>query len=416
MRFAIYEPEPVVCGPMVWASHLQTGFRRLGHDCDVVTFTRSGKARVAWTDPSRREGLHWRHVPPDVTARYRDAGEVLDGYDGVILNDARTVFQDRPALRGEAYLDPYLPDYVSVLGKTTTPFTFALHGNGYPPKELPFIERLLELRNFTGAPVTHSPLARLAAETSWGHLDWVTVPLPYDLRWKADSILPEDVQRRPVGITGRYSTTKGHHALAAVAGRGLLPEGVDVFLHGDAVVTRAPSPTLLTFEQLTQGLGLDGFRNPGSPTKPLRWTAHLPGDAAAVKYLGGYRDGLVVAAGLSLHVDLTAAGYSAGAMEFSQLEAIDAGRFQVSVESMWDPRFHGVTVPPVVVWPSDVVTTVDPATVSRLELIGAAVRGALELPLATWRESASHNRQIIRTVHAPDTIASAYVGALSAKI
>jgi hypothetical protein len=414
VKFAIYEPEPMVCGPMVWASHLREGMRRLGHECDVLTFTRSGQPKKAWVTPDKTDSLRWRAGPPDVTARYRDAREVLSGYDGIILNDARTVLHDRGALIGMSYLETIRPDYLVVLERGRVPFTFALHGNAYPPKELPFVEELVDLPGFTGTAVTHSPLANQRGMELWPRVEWINAPLPYVPRVETvDAPPPDDVATRAVGITGRYTSTKGHHALAFAAAHGYLPSAVAVRLWGSAVVNRAPSPTFLTFEQLTKTMGLNGWRDEAPVTKAAPWTVMVGNNH--VSYAGGYRDGVLVATGLSVHVDLTAARYSAGAVEFSQLEAIDAGRAQVSVSSMWDERFHGLTVPAVDHWPGDSRLATDETLRGPLELVGRTVESVLSWGPDLWRQSVTHNRHVLREVHDPAKVASAYVDALTAK-
>lgn len=411
MRIAIYEPEPMVCGPMVWAGYLQAGFRSLGHECDVITFTRSGKSRAIWNDPETSHGLRWRDVPPDEVGRYSTATDLLQQYDGVILNDARTVMHDRSAQAGTSYLHAHTPDYLSVLAVGQVPFTFALHGNAYPVKELPFAERLMALPGFTGTAVSHSPLAVKQGAPTWRHrVSFVITPLPFVPQFTIDDDLPDNIGDLPVGITGRYTSTKGHHALAWAAAYDLLPQGVNVELWGSCLINRAPSLSFNTFEQLTKA-GLIGARADAHVTAPAIWSVGSP-DGTDISYKGGYRDGRLVAQELSAHVDLTSSRFSAGAMEFSQLEAIDAGRAQVSVDSMWDPQFIGETIPAVHVWPGDGRFRTDESTRQLLHNIGGAVSTVLAIDPDTRRQNAVANRITLARVHDPKITARIYLKAL----
>lgn len=419
MRIAIYEPEPMVCGPMSWANHLQTGFRQLGHHCDVVTFTRSGKPRKAWIteDPKDLTGVRWRRTPPDVVAKLHDASTVLGGYDGVILNDPRTVWQDKQALEGTAYLVSDQPDYVTALAGTrvnpAVPFTFVLHGSTYHPGELPFIKQLLELDNFTGKAITHSPRSPERSRELWSQVKFNLVNLPYSPVHQVTDPGPATLKQQPIGITGRYTSIKGHHALAAAYAWGYLPTGVNVFLHGGCTTTRAPSLSLVTFENLLQSApGVTGSRASGPVTQGLPWSmTNQSGDH--LFYLSGYRDGVQVAEKLQVHLDLTSYKFTSGAVEYSQLEAIDAGSLQVSVDTMWDRRFVGSLLPGVETWPSDRLLTRDEDKRERfLKPIGDAVEDALSATLGERTGIMRSNREVLHWYYDPRRVAEAFLDAL----
>jgi hypothetical protein len=133
MRVAVFEPYPRMCGVSTWTWHAAQGFRDLGHHCDVVTFTKSGKPRK--TTSIRRDGVtfamgwQWWHEAADVTAKFDDAPSVLDKYDLVVLNEPKNGTADRDAAREQR-----LPEYIEALSRTQTPWMTILHAPQYDPK------------------------------------------------------------------------------------------------------------------------------------------------------------------------------------------------------------------------------------------------------------------------------------------
>lgn len=421
MRFAIFEPEPRVCGPMSWAYHLRDGIRENGHECDVVTLTRSGKPRSVWGAGNMRPGIRWWGQSPDVVGRTSDAGDVLDQYDGVILSDARTVMQDKEAAKDKAYLQPDVPDYLSALADTRTPFIFALHGNNYPPSEVPYVQQLLELPNFLGRAVTHSPTSPDLSRHLWPDTAFTVSPLPYRMRTTPDDETlagPSDAEH--VGITGRYITTKGHHALGMAAALDLMPSADRVQLWGASSLSLAASATYKTFEAMVLGkpMTLPGVRHgvikPGERTetggdviRPYLWEVTAPG-GTQVEYKGGYEDGFAACANLNVHVDLTASDFSDG-MEYSQFEAIDAGCMQVSVKSMWSTDFTGRAVESVSSWPGEAKLVRQSAWREVLGEIGEAVEEVLTLDESQRRIVARFNRTVLAAKHAPAVVARTFL-------
>lgn len=410
MRIAIYEPEPMVCGPMSWANHLQAGIRQLGHECDVVTFTRSGKVAKRWGDHEDLSGTRWRKVPHDAVGKLRDAGEILNSYDGIILNDPRTVWQDRQAKEGAGYLVSDLPDYLVALSHAGKPFTFALHGSTYHVEELPYVEELMQLSGFTEKAVAHSPRSPERAKSLWDWVDFTIVELPYVPVKDVTAFGAGENDRLPVGITGRYTSIKGHHALAAAAAYDYLPPSLTVDLHGGCTTTRAPSLSLVTFEHLMTSARF-GHRD-GHVTKGVPWLVELV-NGTTVRYRGGYIDGVQTTAEMQVHLDLTSYRFTSGAVEYSQLESIDAGCLQASVDSMWDEWFYGITLPGVETWPSDAVLARDPMKRDRyLKPIGRAVEVMLDSPMKSRHELIEHNRLVLRERYDPKRAAQAYLDAL----
>lgn len=412
MKIAIYEPEPRVCGPMASAYHLQSGFRALGHDCDVITFTRSGKPSITWQGGEEGMRLHirfWRRAP-DIVAKRSDAAKVLRGYDRVILTDVRTISQDKDAMAHRSSLDPKLPDYFTILRDSGVLFTTALHGNNYPPKEVTFAHDLVTLPNFTGGAITYSPSSPDASHHLWPQVTWKLVPLPYQMVTAPEEKSAPVSDR--VGITGRYIPNKGHQALAMAAGTGRFK--ADVELWGACSVGAGASQSFTTFEALTQLLQLDGRRhgnqpetpNGGDLIKPYPWD--VTGPNGSISYKGPYQDPVATCRRLGVHLDLTAATFSDG-MEYSQFEAIDAGCLQASVESMWNPEFHGYILPsfPVVFGEKKLMNHSEGQKI--LDHIATAVKAQIMIPHGERRTLAQDNRKVLARVHSPAKVAKAYL-------
>lgn len=426
MRIAIFEPEPRVCGPMAWAYHLRDGFRENGHESDVVTFTRSGKARSVWGEGNMRPGIRWWGRSPDVVSRLKDAGYVLDQYDCIVLTDVRTVMQDKEAAKGKSYLVADVPDYLTVLTSTRTPFIFALHGNNYPPGEVPYVTQLISLPNFYGTAVTHSPTSPNLSRHLWPDVEFTVSPLPYRMQTVTDSeLLGGNAEYDVVGITGRYITTKGHHALGMAAALNLMPSANRVQLWGASSLSLAASATYKTFEAMVLGkpLSLPGVRHgvikPGERTetggdviRPYLWEVTAP-CGTQIEYQGGYESGFAACRNLNVHVDLTASEFSDG-MEYSQFEAIDAGCMQVSVRSMWSDDFKGRAIDPIPSWPGEAKLVKQPAWQEVLENIGDAVEEVLNLNTAQREEIARHNRTVLDIKHAPKVVARTFLKAFAA--
>jgi hypothetical protein len=116
MKVAILEPEPGVKGPTAWAFRLKHGFIGLGHECDVVSYTKSGKSRKAWGTP--QPGARWWSEAPNVVVKTENIVEVLDSYDMIVLPEIKIPQHDKIALKaGEGVL----PEYVDALRRTKTP-------------------------------------------------------------------------------------------------------------------------------------------------------------------------------------------------------------------------------------------------------------------------------------------------------
>jgi hypothetical protein len=410
VKVAIYEPEPRICGPMTCAYHLQAGFQALGHECDVITFTKSGKPSITWG--SMRQHIRWYRRAPDVTEKYADSREVLSRYNLVILSDVRTILQDKEALKGTGAIVKDKPDYLAVLAGARTKFTTAVHGNFYPPSEVQFAAELFALPNFTGSAITFAPRAPDASAHVWPDVKWVNTPLPYNMLSEAndDSVSPG----KAAGITGRFIPNKGHGLLGLAAGLGLV-DG-DVELWGACSVGAGPSQSYRVFEFLTKELGLAGTRAGNEPDtvsggdiiRPHPW--QVAGPAGLVSYKGGYEDPIIACWRLAVHCDLTAATFSHG-MEFSQFESIDAGCGQVAVESMWYPEFAGEVIPAIQVISGEKKLNGTEAGRAILNTVSDAVNKAKSKSPVLRRVEARHNRMALAEVCKPATAAQKFLEA-----
>jgi hypothetical protein len=409
VKVAIYEPEPRICGPMTCAYHLQAGFLALGHECDVITFTKSGKPSITWG--SMRKHIRWYRRAPDVTASYKDAASVLRGYDFTILSDVRTILQDKEAAKGTGAIAKDKPDYLAILEKAGVKFTTALHGNFYPPSEVTFANELLALPGFTGNGIKFAPNADEASREIWPVVSWLPSALPYQMASNQQDDTPSP--GAATGITGRFIPNKGHHLLGLAAATGNISG--DVELWGACSVGAGPSQSYRAFETLTKDLGLSGNRDGNEPhtisggdiIRPHPW--RVTGPYGIISYLGGYEDPMITCQRLAVHADLTAATFSHG-MEFSQFESIDAGCGQVSVESMWHPAFTGELIPAIPVISGEKKLLSGERTL--ITTVSKAVTVAQVKSSRQRREEALHNRQALAHVNNPATVAQRFLECL----
>jgi len=330
MRVSIYEPDPRICGPGTWARHLRQGFRDLGHECDVVTFTRLGKRSPNWGRIEKAKGSSMScSLVPDVCAKLAEAHDVLNSYDLVVLADVKTSPLDNAALK-----DPMLdePTYLTVLRKTRTKWASALHERWYfaPPDPVPpgvsersgspFINELLALDSFSGFVMAHSA----DFDKYCGALQRcrkVLRPLPFSLEHsEAQAMKPRDPLT--FAVIGRMVPTKHRHVTNEMLTRGML-KNAHAHYGGGCVCTHGPSDTYVMQERLGQDgwatdWGDDGVRK----TKPFEaW--HENGNV--VEYHGAYVDPYEVLQHARCHVGITDCDFSGGLLEFATLEAIDCG-------------------------------------------------------------------------------------------
>lgn len=347
MRVAVVEPFFRTSGVTTYAMHLAEGFRRAGCDVSVVSFMKD-KARKVRSGQSAvqngrvQSGWQWSPFFADETVRWGDAAEALKGFDLVFLNEPRCAPLDKEAMRklgkGDikagrqmvadhdlAYSD--LPPYVRALSESGTTWATCMHDPGYGPKLAPFLPQLMEL-----APprviMTHRPgsvesaywAVEEAGTDAQSKMAVVQTPnLPY--AYQGDV---KNTASRTFGMTGRYINNKGQPTLVGLAAEGMMPGVWTVVIGGASPLGAGPNHTFLTFESLTsKHYSFEGAREGnGNVTTGDPWS--VPGIA---RYDGPYDDGVEYSARAhAVHVNATEVGFSgAGSLEYSDLEAVDAG-------------------------------------------------------------------------------------------
>jgi hypothetical protein len=412
MRVAILEPEPGVKGPTRFAFNLRQGFEELGHECQVVSFTKSGKTRKSWG--TAQPGGRWWGDAPDVVVKTRDLVAVLDTYDLVVLPEIRVLAHDKTALKeGENVL----PDYVDALRKTKTRWTTALHGTPYIQKEIPFVGALLESPSRAAAFVTTRDNPEGDANDYFASIKWVRTRLPYLSRYKIEDEIPTG---NVVGVTGRFVYNKGQ-PLAAVVGA-FLPEDVRMELWGACSIGLGPSPTYLVYEQLkehfgatgkrhavlkAENMGKPGFDEDGNVITPYHWDLKVP-NGPEISYLGNYHDPVVVNSRFRVHLNLTAGNFSSGHCEFTTMEALEAGAMCVTPKHLSDPEFKMNIIDYYDRSPTH-AKLVFPEGIELAKRIAESVKESLAIPDAERLEIARYNRALLREMNSPAKTAQAMI-------
>ena len=412
MRVAILESEPGVKGPTRFAFNLRQGFEQLGHECQVVSFTKSGKTRKSWGTP--QHGGRWWGDTPDLVVKTKDLVAALDSFDFVVLPEIRVLAHDKAALKlGENVL----PEYVDALRRTKTRWTTALHGTPYIQKEIPFVAALLESPSRANAFVTTRDNPQNDANDFFASLNWVRTRLPYLSRHNIDDPVPTgDV----VGVTGRFVYNKGQ-PLAAVTGT-FLPPHITMELWGACSIGLGPSPTYLVYEQLKDTFGAQGVRHAklnmdkvgqpgfdldGNVITPYLWDRQIP-NGPAIRYLGNYHDPVVVNSRFRVHLNLTAGNFSSGHCEFTTMEALEAGAMCVTPKHLSDSEFKMNIIDYYDKSPTQ-AKIVHPDGLELAKKIAGSVCESLAIPDAERFEIAKHNRALLRVLNAPKVTAQAMI-------
>lgn len=428
MRVAVMSPQPRVSGVVTYSHHLREGFRGLGHECDVVTFTLSGKLGASSAVESvdaKRSGWGWSPLGADRCARWDRAAEVLGEYDIVVVEEPRCAPLDKKQMRllgegeikdgralvleEELSLDE-LPWYARALAAYDKPTAWVLHDPGYGTRLAPFLGHLVRY-----APprlvVTHREGALRSAEWAGVAQDSeLRIPhLPY--RWRG----PREHSSWPrvIGTTGRYINNKGQPTLALAAALEETPEGWQVEVAGASPLGAGPNHTFLTYEGLTKRYGWEGRREGLDVTRGWPWQASK--GKRQVTYAGPYLDPLDAAARFGVHVNATDPAFSGpGSVEYTTLEAMDAG-CMVVVPDLAVPE-EGA--------PLAALFRVEKLANAELHPVDEArERTAKSLADAAWRVSAGcddaakaqmarHNYDLLDEYHAPERYAARIVEAL----
>jgi hypothetical protein len=403
MRVAILEPEPGVKGPTAWAFRLRYGFQQLGHECDVVSFTKSGKTRASWGKP--QPGGRWWSEAPDVVVKTAHLVETLDTYDMIVLPEIKVPLHDKTAIKESAKTgQPVLPEYVDALRRTKTKWTTSLHGSFYPEKDIPFVPQLLESPSRGSKLVTMSDDSARDSNELFKSMDWIKGCMPYIPKFDIDAPITNDWT---VGTSGRFIYNKGQPVVALAGAQ--LPEHVTVEIWGSCSVGLGPSPTYIVYEQLRDHFGAQTKRYAQrvDPTKgadgniitPYPWDARIPGHAL-VRYLGNYMDSAAIASRFRVHMNLTAHNFARGLVEYSSLEAADAGAMCIVPGHLSDPQFRML----VLDWYKGSPTQSRLVQEDGLEIIRKckeAFEQCLEISDADRFSIAQHNREVLRTRNDP---------------
>lgn len=353
-KVAIFEPEIGARGPVAWAYNLRLGLRALGHEADVVSFTKSGNSRKSWgiDDWVNHYGSRFWHSEPDVLAKWDDAPSILDTYDAVILTEPKQNLHDKEALKKGT-----IPPYVEVLGRLQkAKWTTAVHAPQYSPEQVPFLDHLFSQSSFSTRFLTHNPGACPTHPTlkAWDEAGRAVYhPLPLFPKFELDETIPVTAI---IGMTGRFVPNKGPQLLALVAQR-IVRDPWIVELWGSPSIGAGACPSFVVYENLVAEGSIDIHRptrmaplrdDPKGPKveevldiiQPKRWGVRGTAEGPEIWFRGGYTDIPTVYKRIGVHVDLTASNYSS-CVEYSQLEAMDAGSVMLGPSHMWDTRYRG---------------------------------------------------------------------------
>ena len=119
-----------------------------------------------------------------------------------------------------------------------------------------------------------------------------------------------------------------------------------------------------------------------------------------MRYLGNYVDSAAVAARFRVHMNLTAYKFARGLVEYSTLEAADAGAMCIVPGHLSDPQFRML----VLDWYTGSPTQGRLVQEEGLQIIDrckAAFEQCLAISDADRFEIAKHNREVLRTRNDP---------------
>lgn len=413
MKVIIYEPEPRMCGPMTWAFNLQEGMRRLGHECHILCSSKSGKERVSWGTPQSSGGARWWSRRPDIVVKHDALVETLDTADMIVMPEVLNPVQDNEALKSGD-----LPPYVDALRRTRTPWTTALHGGAYPDSKMPFFEALMESPSL-GTLMTVSQYS-LETNERFASMDIAWIRMPYALRSPIDA--PATL-RPVVGMLGRFMPNKGGH-VAMYAACDWLSDRYVYEQWGAASKGASASPTYEVWKYLqefypdhqTQRYHRDNEVHPGNKINPYHWDFR-PSGRAIIRYMGNYTDPVATAARLGVHLALTSVKFAGGLVEYSTLEAADAGCLCVTPRHFSDPQFRMMVLPNY----ADTLGTKRTFTTRRdsdVAEVGWAMQTCLEMIEANPAEVqqiVEHNRSVITTRNDPAAAATEAINAAFTK-
>ena len=395
---------------MSWTQHLASGFTELGHEVAVVSSTKSGRARSSWGH--QKWGGHWSAYAPSVVVKDDLLAETLAGFDFVVLPEPKV-----PALDKEAVKTSTKPLYVEALVASGTTFSFALHGNDYDSQSAPFFYDLVRAPFFCGTAVTHSTRSTVSVDPDLlNFVSFVESPLPYAPKREIDFV-SSGPRQRVAGTTGRFMFNKGSH-VAALAAAYMHPD-TRVDLWGSAATGLGASTTFVTYEGLLEqaewyqryGDQEEKKDHPkatehGNIIRPFPWEMKLK-TGQHVRYLGNYTDPILVCEGLTVHINLTGYKYSGGLVEYSTLEAMDAGSYCMAPKHVANERFSMATID-LENPPGGVKTALKNTELlkSVAETVDTLMESALD---GNHEEAVRYNREVIRDYNDPKKVATLFL-------
>lgn len=438
-KIAVLSPQPRTSGVVTYSHHLAKGFRKLGHEADVVTFTLSGKPSAAFDTRSKdakgvvRSGWGWSALGYDVCARWDEADAVLSMYDVIVVEEPRCAPLDKRAMRAEGegdikkgreevrlrdfprhMLPPYIKALASLVGKK---IAITLHDPGYGFRLAPFLEYFMDEVS-PDLVVTHRDGSLASAQ--WAFTEYqpkeVRIPhLPYE---PAGPRPREEKMSRVVGMTGRYINNKGQPTLALAAALDYLSRGWTVEIAGASPLGAGPNHTFLTFEGLTTLYGYSGHRDGADVTRGWPWDAAKKDSrgTSRVRYVGPYDDPLAACSRLGVHVNATDGAFSGvGSIEYSTLEAMDAGCLVVipktAVPEVGAPEAHTFKIEKLA---NAELSPVDEARRATADNLGVALADAADVLCQDGyaEDLAKENYSVIDEYHDPARYARALLEAL----
>jgi hypothetical protein len=422
MRVAILEPEPRVCGPVIAERHLRQGFVRLGHHCDVVTSTKSGKARVSWGDT--RYGAGWCAIPPEVCVRDSQLTACLASYDLVVLIEPRNPREDKRAVKEEKPRPQYIESTLAC-GK---PYVTCLHGTDYDDKTAPFMREVVHPGSH------HVTLSWRSVESNPFLMDevkWHYSGLPYQPRHEMVAPLP---LRGTVGTMGRVTPNKSPHVAMAAA---IWHSGYSNYeMWGASSIGMAGNPTFDIWKMVKDWGGVgrrhgndEESENGGDIIRPYIWEQDLvtrsleqgtplPRREIRVEYKGNYMDPVTVAERLEAVVALTNGNFSGGLTEFVALETMDAGGVPIVGPSTYQPdRYKVVCVESFTMAPGIAAVAQlgegrkGKEVTALLEAVGTKLELVRGLTSDQRIQLAAYNRHQLRVHNDPAVVASTFIEA-----
>jgi hypothetical protein len=386
---------------------LREGFKLLGHEAVLISHTKSGRTRKSWGKP--QNGGRWWSSAPDLVVKDADLVAVLDSFDMIVLPEVKVPSQDKQAKK-----ENRLPIYVDALLRTKTPWTSSLHGSFYPTRDVPFVETLFQSPSRGNYLITMSDdsVESDASDPVIRSIKWHKAPMPYTPQRAIDAPI---IDNRTVGTTGRFIFNKGQ-PIVALAGV-FMPQDVTVEIWGSCAVGQGPSPTFLVYEILKEKYHSQAKRYPtsfdpalgedGNTVTPFPWDVRPPG-GALIRYLGNYTNQIGTAERMTVHVNLTSFGFARGLVEYSSIEAADAGALNIVPAHLSDPQFRMMIVPDFQPFSSPKRIESDEANATA-QMVAEKIMTCLDTPRSFKDEVVRHNREVIRTRNDPRLCAQAMI-------